>query len=183
VHSLKKMSTSVKTRLCPAVLLSVLLLSAACDRGPQEIRIGQQECDHCRMMISQEQFAAQLITQQGRQYAFDAIECMAALVDSGDGRELDVHSLWVPDFLNPGNWMEAESAWYLQSDGLRSPMALNFSAYSNEDFARSQQSEFGGDVVRWVDVRDIVRDSWSGGAHGHSHANDTDHIHTHSHTN
>lgn len=162
-------SISVGYTLKPIFLASVLLLAAACDRGPQEIRIGQQECDHCRMMISQEQFAAQLITEQGRQYAFDAIECMAAFVDSGDGRELDIHSLWVPDFNNPGNWIAAESAWYLQSDGLRSPMALNFSAYADEEAARRQQSGFDGRVVRWVEVREIVRDSWSGGTHGHSH--------------
>ena len=161
---------SVGYGLKPVLMACVLLLIAACDRGPQEIRIGQQECDHCRMMISQEQFAAQLITQQGRQYAFDAIECMAAFVDSGDGTELDIHSLWVPDFHDPGNWMEAETAWYLQSDDLRSPMALNFSAYTDEGTARSQQSEFGGRVVRWMEVRDIVRESWSGGAHGHNHS-------------
>lgn len=158
-----------KNRWHIIVLVTVLLLVAACERGPQNIRIGQQECDHCRMMISQEQFAAQLITQQGRQYVFDAIECMAAFVDSDEGRERDIHSLWVPDFQNPDTWIAAESALYLQSDGLRSPMALNFSAYASEDKALSQLSEFGGQVVRWVDVRLIVRESWYGETHHHQH--------------
>ncbi len=148
-------------------MASVLLMFGACDRGPQDIRIGQQECDHCRMMISQEQFAAQLITQQARQYAFDAIECMAAFVNQGDGRDLDIHSLWVPDFKEPGRWIAAEAATYLQSDGLRSPMALNFSAYADERSARDQQQEFGGQVVTWDGVQSIVRDSWSGGNHHH----------------
>ncbi len=171
----------IKNGLHPVVLVSVLLLTAACDRGPQEIRIGQQECDHCRMMISQEPFATQLITQQGRQYVFDAIECMAVFVDSGEGRELDIHSLWVPDFHNPENWIAAESAWYLQSDGLRSPMALNFSAYADEAGALSQQSEFGGQVIRWVEVRAIVGESWSGGTHGHSHAHVKSRSQNHTH--
>lgn len=148
-------------------MASMLLIFLACDRGPQEIRIGQQECDHCRMMISQEQFAAQLVTQQGRQYAFDAIECMAAFVDQGDGQDLEIHSLWVPDFLNPGSWIPAEAATYLQSDGLRSPMALNFSAYTDERTARDQQQEFGGRIMTWPEVRSVVRDSWSGGTHHH----------------
>ncbi len=170
----------MKEKTFPVLLAaSVALLIVACDRGPQEIRIGQQECDHCRMMISQEHFAAQLITEQGRQYAFDAIECMAAFVDGSAGGELDIHSLWVPDFHDPGNWIAAESAWYVQSDGLRSPMALNFSAYTDESTARSQQAEFGGQVVRWTEVQAIVRESWSGGSHGHSH--DISHIDTRHH--
>lgn len=169
MNTVSRKQTPVRISIYRILLVSVFMLIMGCDRSPQEIRIGQQECDHCWMIISQEPFAAQLITQQGRQYAFDAIECLAAFLDSDDGMELDIHSLWVPDFMNPGNWIAAESAWYLQSDGLRSPMTLNFSAYSEEGVARSQQTRFGGQIIRWLEVRDIVKGSWSEGIHSHSH--------------
>ena len=144
---------------------AVLMIITACNPGPQDIRIGQQECDHCRMIISQEQFAAQLVTSEGRQYAFDAIECMAAFVNSSNAEEMDIHSLWVPDFLAPGRWLPAGGAWYLQSEKLRSPMALNFSAYASEQAVREQQASFGGPVLNWEEVQSIVRQRWSGGHH------------------
>ncbi len=155
------MKTDIKYILFISIL-SLMLFAVGCEQGPQEIRIGEQECDHCRMMISQEQFAAQLVTRQGRQYAFDAIECMAAFRDSRAARDLEIQSLWVPDFNRPENWLEADKAHFLQSDQLRSPMALNFSAYSGQEEARRQQEEFGGRTLGWSEVQSIVRESWSG---------------------
>lgn len=140
----------------------MFLILSGCDSGPQKIRMGEQECDHCRMMISQEQFAAQLITEQGRQYAFDAIECLAAYQDSRSAQELEIDGIWVPDFDSPGNWLPAEEAVYLQSNQLRSPMALNFSAYADNESAMKKQSEFGGKILNWNEVKSIVRREWTG---------------------
>ncbi len=144
-------------------MMGIVLVLAACEPGPQDIRIGEQECDHCRMMISDERFASQLVTEKGRQYAFDAIECMAAFVDGGEGQSIDIHSLWVPDFERPGEWLVAEEAYYLQSDELRSPMALNFSAYETEDKAEQQQNRFSGSVMDWHELGGKVHEAWSNG--------------------
>ncbi len=146
------------------VVLALFL--SACEKGPGDIRIGEQECDHCRMMISDERFAAQLITSHGRQYAFDAIECLAAYVDIGDGQQLEIEGLWVPDFNTSGNWIPANEATYLQSENIRSPMALNLSAYQTEDEAEEQRSEFNGSLIDWNELRSIVQEAWSD---GHQH--------------
>lgn len=147
-------------------LAGLVLLLVACEPGPQEIRIGEQECDHCRMMISDEHFASQMVTQQGRNYAFDAIECMAAYVESEEGQRHDIHSLWVPDFDNPEEWLPADEAVYLQSEELHSPMALNLSAYATERAAKRQQSRVSGKVIDWNEVRSLVHEAWS---NGHQH--------------
>ena len=143
-------------------VLCVLVL-VACEPGPQEIRISEQECDHCRMMISDERFASQMVTRQGRQYAFDAIECMAAFVDGAEGRQHDIHSLWVPDFKDSEGWIPAEEARYLQSENLRSPMALNFTAYKTEEDAIQQESVVSGTVMDWNELRSIVQEAWLNG--------------------
>jgi copper chaperone NosL len=153
----------MKFKFIYSISFASLFLLMACDPGPQDIRVGQQECDHCRMMISDERFASQLITQQGRQYAFDAIECMAAFIDGKDASRLDIHSLWAPDFFNPGTWIAAEEAVYVQSDQLRSPMAVNISSYTSREYARRQQSEFGGEILNWEEARQQVRQAWSAG--------------------
>lgn len=147
-------------------LMTALLIGlSGCEQGPRDIRIGEQECDHCRMMVSDERFASQLITGQGRQFAFDSIECLAAYVNDGDGQELDIAGLWVPDFDHRGEWRAAEKAVYLQSDELRSPMALNFSAYADHQTAEDRVDEFGGHILDWQGVQRIVQEEWSGGHH------------------
>ncbi len=157
--------------MLPAVLfMSVLLIMmiSGCDQNPRDIRMGEQECDHCRMMISEEQFVAQLITKQGRHYAFDAIECMAAFESGGAAQELDIHSLWVSHFNNPGTWLPAKEARYLQSEELRSPMAVNISAYTDREEADLQQEAYSGRVLTWELVKEVVREVWSG-EYSHAH--------------
>ena len=154
-----------KSILMTFSFVSFLFMITACEPGPQDIRINEQECDHCRMMISDERFGAQLVTEQGRQYAFDAIECLAAFVNGRNSDQLDIHSLWVPDFNQTGNWISAGEAVYLQSDNLRSPMALNFSAYSSEEAALAQKGDLNGVILDWDELRLKVREAWSDGHH------------------
>ncbi len=153
--------------MMPAILFLFAVVLTACEQGPRDIRMGEQECAHCRMMISDERFAAQLVTEQGRQYAFDAVECLAAYVKDGDGQDLDIAGKWVPDFNRVGEWLVAGEAIYLQSDELRSPMALNFSAYAGRRDAQERQDEFGGDVLDWQELKQIVHREWSGGQYQH----------------
>ena len=135
----------------------MLLLFASCNPEPQQIRMGEEECAHCSMMINDEQFAAQLVATTGRHYNFDAIECMAAFVDGFDG---DIHSLWVHDYFEPGEWIDATQATYLHSDQLRSPMSVNISAYRQAQQAGQNQAEYDGNLLDWDEVKVLVREKW-----------------------
>lgn len=119
--------------------------------------MGEEECAHCSMMINDEQFAAQLVATTGRHYNFDAIECMAAYIGDFDG---DIHSLWVHDYFEPGEWIDATDATYLHSDQLRSPMSVNISAYRQTEDAQQNQTEYEGNLLNWDEVRQLVREEW-----------------------
>ncbi len=137
--------------------LAVLLMLSACQPEPQPIQMGQEECAHCSMMINDEQFAAQLVTETGRHYNFDAIECMAAYSNEFDG---DIHSLWVYDYFSPGEWIDATEVTFLKSDQLRSPMSVNISAYRQQEDAEQNQAEYEGNLLNWDEVRQLVREEW-----------------------
>jgi len=148
--------------------LSVLLLSA-CEQGPRDLHYGQEECAHCMMRVSDPSFATQLVTQHGRHYAFDSVECLAGHLEAGDIPEDDVHSLWVANFADPeGDWLKAEDAVYLQSEDLMSPMGLALSAYPDEAAAASYREDYGGELLGWAEVRTVVRDAWGEEGRGHS---------------
>lgn len=143
------------------VLLTALFM-AGCSDGPRDVRIGEEECAHCRMTVSEAPFAAQLRTQQGRTHAFDSIECLAEYVVQND----EPHGMWVTDFTSPGNWITVEEAVYLQSPNLRSPMGMNLSAYATAEAADSHQQQYEGDILDWNDVLERVQ---MRGGHGHGH--------------
>ena len=155
------------------VLMVLGLFLTACSDGPREVHVGEEECAHCRMLVSEERFASQLITDRGRHYVFDSIECMVEFLDENEEVTEDrIQALWVTDFPDPGAWTPVDQAWFLRSDDLRSPMGLNLSAYARAESAEDARQAFGGEVMRWEDVRELVRRTGvvNGHGHGHSHA-------------
>lgn len=154
------------------ILMACLtLLLAGCADGPREITVGAEECAHCRMIVSEDAFAAQLRTAQGRSHVFDSIECMAEFVrDNEASGEMQVGGLWVTDFTSPGTWLPVDEAFFLQSRELRSPMGLNLSAYGSSQDAAAHRQEFGGELLRWADVLEVVADvRVAGGVPFHGH--------------
>jgi copper chaperone NosL len=161
-------------RVTGSALVAGLILLSGCADGPRDIQMGAEECAHCRMMISEERFAAQLVTDRGMGYVFDSIECMAEFLDdAAEVSEDRVRSLWVTDFARPGEWVPAGEAHFLRSETLRSPMGLNLSAYSRGEDAREMQREHGGEILSWEAVRDVVAATdvirSRGGGHNHGH--------------
>ena len=156
-----------------ALLLAALLLLAACADGPRQVQVGAEECAHCRMLVSENRFASQLVTDRGRSYVFDSIECMAEFLDEGTEVEEDrVGSLWVTDFTRPGEWLDVGEAHFLRSDELRSPMGMGLSAFADEAAAREHQAEHGGEILRWTEVRSLVAGTDVVGGHQHGDRHD-----------
>lgn len=144
-----------------SVLTAILLLLTGCEPEPQPIQYGSEECSYCRMMITESQFASQLLNRQGRSYKFDSIECMAAFDQTNvEEEEMDVHSLWVPDFTSGEEWLKVEEAHFLHSETLRSPMGLYLTAHQTHDLAREYQNEYRGDILDWPAVKELVYREW-----------------------
>lgn len=143
-------------------ILMLIVLSAAlfvgCEPKPQSINYGSDECAYCRMMITDAEFGSQIVNNQGRAYKFDSVECMAAYDLSEDGENF--HSKWVPNFLNREEWLMAEDAVYLHSETLRSPMGLFLSAYSDRATAEEMKEEYGGEIIDYKTVKQVVEREW-----------------------
>jgi copper chaperone NosL len=148
----------MKTESMTAILIMVTAILVGCDPKPQPIQLGSDQCAYCRMMITEQEFGSQIVNNQGRAYMFDSVECMAAFDISEDDENF--HSKWVPNFLNRDEWINAESAVYLHSETLRSPMGLNLSAYADRQSAEDMRDEYGGEIVDYKRVAEIVKAEW-----------------------
>jgi copper chaperone NosL len=126
----------------------------SCQTNPESIAYGHDECAHCRMIISDQKYGGELITQKGKLYKFDSIECMAAYYAGVSVPE--VKSLWTIDFSNPGMWVKADDAFYLRSMNLPSPMGMFLSSYAFREKAEEMKEQLQGDLMNWQEVMSLV---------------------------
>ena len=57
-------------------LVLIISLLSACTPAPKPIEYGSDMCHYCKMTIMDKQHAAELVTDKGKVFPFDAIECM-----------------------------------------------------------------------------------------------------------
>ena len=135
-------------------LLSVFLFS--CNVAPQPITYGTDACHFCNMTIVDRQHASQLVNSKGKAYKFDAIECMVhSLQDEFKPEEIAL--FLVADFNKPGEWLDANSASFLVSDQIASPMGANLSAFEDQDVAQKMLEKFTGKRYNWKEIQEHLK--------------------------
>lgn len=135
------------------VLLAVsLLFFVSCSLEPEKINYGADACHFCQMTIVDQQHSAQYVTAKGKQFKFDAIECM--LNEFSEITTDDVSVILVADYGDPGNMTEARKATYLISPEIKSPMGAFLSAFSDEEKAKNVMLENSGKLYTWTSIKD-----------------------------
>nr|AWJ66274.1 nitrous oxide reductase maturation protein, outer-membrane lipoprotein NosL [uncultured bacterium] len=143
------------------IALGWCFLLTACD-GPTavEIRYNEASGAYCGMFISDPRYGAEVVSKTGKHYFFDSIECLVAFLIEGEDVSADqLHSAWVSDFANPGTLIKAEEAYYFKSGQLRSPMAVNITAFAKRQDLEAAKSQFEGLQLVYTDLPNVVRES------------------------
>jgi copper chaperone NosL len=91
---------------------------------PPTVRFGEEACASCRMIISDERFAAALVRATGDALKFDDIGC---LMQQEAGRASPDVAYWVRNFKGQG-WLNAREARFVHAPTLVSPMGYGLAA-------------------------------------------------------
>ncbi|MCW8981305.1 MULTISPECIES: nitrous oxide reductase accessory protein NosL [Altibacter] len=134
-------------------LLLIFSLFVSCTIKPQEIHYGEDGCVYCSMTIVDRQHAAQLVTDKGKAYKFDAAECMLHFMVEND---MEVELYLVTDYSQPEKLIDATTATFIISENIPSPMRANLSALESNEVARELQKEKGGTLFTWEEIQDQV---------------------------
>ena len=125
------------------IFAMMLLLFTACTIEAEKINYGADACHFCKMTIVDQQHAAQYVTNKGKQYKYDAIECLLNEL-SETGTE-NVQIMLVSDYMNPGIMTDATTATFLVSQEIKSPMGAFLSGFSQNkqanDFVKSDNDK------------------------------------------
>lgn len=132
--------------------LAAALFLAGCRPRAVPIRYGEDVCAHCRMVIVDARFGAELVTRTGKVYTFDSVECLAhhaaAQPDSAA-----VFARLVTDYGRPGRLVPVEEVFFIRSEALQSPMGGHLAAFGSGTTRRAALDAYGGRVLDWQAVR------------------------------
>ncbi len=122
----------------------------ACTGGPEPIYFGEQACHYCKMTIVDKQHAAQAISNKGKVYNFDAIECMVNLELSED---LELHEFRVCNYEDPGMLISVDTSFFLISKNIPSPMGAFLSAFGSKEMAMAKSSSNEDIILNWEQLK------------------------------
>ena len=148
----KKLSLKIAS---PSLLIfSLLTLSlGGCSTQPQPLRIGQDNCDFCKMTISDNRFGAEIVTRKSKIFKFDDEHCIVAFLNSKKVAQQDIAGIYFTDFNTPNQLINVEKAFFLQSPALKSPMNGNVAAFSNEDSLQKIFQQLNGNKISWEEMQ------------------------------
>jgi len=131
------------------IYLLVLILFTACSSEPQPIDYGKDNCDFCEMTIVSKAYAAQAVSEKGKQYKYDAIECM---MNHQLQHNYDMPVNLVANFEKPGTMINVNEANFVINDSIKSPMGGNLAAFKQESAVVNTEPE---DSFNWQELKTI----------------------------
>ncbi len=148
----------------PLAVALLLILASAASPGRCMSAAGHDRsratCDYCGMIITDRRFGGKIETVDGRTLVFDATECLAAYDLTETARPSRIRARWSACWDHPGAFVPAERAWYVQSDSIPSPMAVNLSAFRTAEGAAAARRARDGRLLRWNEVQQLVWQRW-----------------------
>ena len=126
---------------------------AACKPEMKPIAYGEDKCEFCRMSIVDNQFGCEVVTQKGKAFKFDAVECMVNYLEQRVEDETKIKLLLTNTYDSPGSMIDAKNCSYLISKNMPSPMGMYLNPFSESSEAIKYQKENSGTIYNWDELR------------------------------
>lgn len=136
-----------------ALFLLSSLIFAGCSADPRPIAFGQDGCHHCKMTLMDPKFGAELVTEKGKVFVFDDVNCMLQFLDTEDGKSNLYKHILVTDYETPNALIDASTAFYLKGEAFQTPMASQVVAFSDYKKMEHYKDGQGGVFLAWGELQ------------------------------
>lgn len=129
-----------------------VVLFFSCTNDPEPLRYGKDACHLCKMTLMDKKFGGELVTEKGKVYKFDDVNCMVNFINSGYLNDESLAHKLIIDYSQPEKLIPAEEAFYLKSDQIRSPMASEVAAFATQKAMEKSKSKLNGIYLAWAEL-------------------------------
>lgn len=139
-------------RIIICIWAAVIL--AACTQNPtwEPILISKDVCHYCKMVITDKRFGAEFVTQKGKIYKFDAVECMGHFLE--DNKNL-IGTAYVVDSFSESKLIEIKKAHFIHDPQIRSPMGKGILATESID-KLNEKNINKLPVLEWNEISKLI---------------------------
>ena len=138
-------------------LLLILFITISCQVSERPIVYGTDDCAYCKMIIMDQRYGSELVTDKGKILTFDAAECLIEYALHNKEVADKAYALLVTPYTDPNSLINAKTASYLVSEQMPSPMGAYLTSFSNQQTAESFLSDKGGTLYTWDELMKDLR--------------------------
>lgn len=132
------------------LFITILPFISCSNNGPENIKLNTDNCDYCKMTISNIAFACEIVTDKGRVYKFDDLACM--LNYKKENSDTHHFNFYISDFLSPNHLITSDSLFYIKGEDINSPMSGNIAAFNNSDSASIYLTKLNATPIQWNEL-------------------------------
>ena len=122
-------------------LIAFVFILAACGNKevkPVAINDATDTCEVCNMAVVNNQYATQIVLENGKSIVFDDVGCMYEWLDGNQNETIAAE--FVRDY-NDKEWVLVDDATYVYNQSVKTPMAYNVISFKDKASAETFATE------------------------------------------
>jgi copper chaperone NosL len=149
VNKIKRKTISIP----PALILSLaLFFFMSCNSTPAPLVPGKDNCQFCKMTISDTRFGAEIITDKGKILKFDDPQCALSFLHSADDHSSSFRKIYFTNFSGGHELIDSKNVLLLKTATLKAPMGGDFACFNNIDSLKKVMNEYAGTISYWHEL-------------------------------
>lgn len=137
-----------------ALYFAVVFAIVSCFGGePEKIYFGKDSCQHCKMILTDKRFGAEIVSKKGKTYKFDAIECMQDFEKENKDTLGTDYRKYIVNSVQKDNLVPIEKVFIYEDPQLRSPMGKGYlTADSESELLKLVGEGNKSKIMKWSDL-------------------------------
>lgn len=137
------------------LILLLFIIGIGCSKKEAEpIKLNVDQCEFCKMKISDGKFASEVITTKGRVYKFDDLRCLVSYIHE---KNISVDKSFVNDFSKKNSLISIDEAFFLKGGDISSPMRGNIAAFKDELQFEDYKTKLNATKTNWSEINNIFK--------------------------